>query len=195
VPVRCGCAPARWPADAHFEPHRHAWAQIAYCASGIVQVSAADGGSATGEVTYIVPPSRAVWIAPRAPALGALIDGRALPHPVHRRFGGAAGLERLPGAGGLAAAAPSWCPRWTKPGLPRARESLLTALLLDETARGRHPGAGRAAAAGADGGQAPAGLCEAVLRAPAERRRWRNGRRTSVPASAPWRACSASSWA
>ena len=52
------------PADAHFEPHRHAWAQIAYCASGIVQVSAADAGSATGEVTYIVPPSRAVWIAP-----------------------------------------------------------------------------------------------------------------------------------
>jgi hypothetical protein len=53
-------------ADAHFDPHRHAWAQLAYCASGIVQVSAADAGSATARVTYIVPPSRAVWIAPGA---------------------------------------------------------------------------------------------------------------------------------
>jgi AraC-like DNA-binding protein len=47
------------PADTHFEPHQHAWAQLAYCASGIVQVS--DERS-----TYIVPPSRAVWIAPGA---------------------------------------------------------------------------------------------------------------------------------
>jgi AraC-like DNA-binding protein/quercetin dioxygenase-like cupin family protein len=49
-------------ADTHFEPHRHAWAQLAYCASGIVQVTAAT----PDEVTYIVPPSRAVWIAPGA---------------------------------------------------------------------------------------------------------------------------------
>ena len=53
------------PADSHFEPHRHAWAQLAYCATGIVQVTAehARGGD---QVTYIVPPSRAVWIAPGA---------------------------------------------------------------------------------------------------------------------------------
>lgn len=50
------------PADTHFEPHQHAWAQLAYCATGIVQVTVA----APGEVTYIVPPSRAVWIAPGA---------------------------------------------------------------------------------------------------------------------------------
>ncbi len=50
------------PADTHFEPHRHAWAQLAYCATGMVQVTAA----APDEVTYIVPPSRAVWIAPGA---------------------------------------------------------------------------------------------------------------------------------
>ena len=51
-------------ADTHFEPHRHAWAQLAYCASGLLQVgAAADDGE---EVTYIVPPSRAVWIAPGA---------------------------------------------------------------------------------------------------------------------------------
>src|SRR4051812_11820497 len=28
------------PADSHFDPHRHAWAQLAYCASGVLQVSA-----------------------------------------------------------------------------------------------------------------------------------------------------------
>ena len=53
-------------ADAHFDPHRHAWAQLAYCATGVLQVSAAAEDSASGEVTYIVPPSRAVWIAPGA---------------------------------------------------------------------------------------------------------------------------------
>jgi AraC-like DNA-binding protein len=47
--------------DLHFEPHHHAWAQLAYCASGLIQVSTQ---SAQGEHTYIVPPSRAVWIAP-----------------------------------------------------------------------------------------------------------------------------------
>jgi AraC-like DNA-binding protein len=54
------------PADTHFEPHRHAWAQLAYCSSGIVQVSAVLGEGGGEGVTYIIPPSRAVWIAPRA---------------------------------------------------------------------------------------------------------------------------------
>ncbi len=50
----------------HFEPHRHAWAQLAYCATGIVQVTATPDDAMADEMTYIVPPSRAVWIAPRA---------------------------------------------------------------------------------------------------------------------------------
>jgi AraC-like DNA-binding protein/quercetin dioxygenase-like cupin family protein len=54
------------PADTHFEPHSHAWSQLAYCASGIVQVTAEQGAPGGDEVTYIVPPSRAVWIAPGA---------------------------------------------------------------------------------------------------------------------------------
>jgi AraC-like DNA-binding protein len=54
------------PADTHFEPHRHAWSQLAYCASGIVQVTAQRGAQGDDEITYIVPPSRAVWIAPGA---------------------------------------------------------------------------------------------------------------------------------
>jgi len=57
------------PADAHFEPHAHAWAQLACCASGVMQVTAEQirpGHDRGEEITYIVPPSRAVWIAPGA---------------------------------------------------------------------------------------------------------------------------------
>ena len=52
-------------ADTHFEPHRHAWGQLAYCATGIVQVMASPDDPTLQAVTYIVPPSRAVWIPPR----------------------------------------------------------------------------------------------------------------------------------
>lgn len=57
------------PADAHFEPHAHAWAQLACCASGVMQVTAEQprpGHAGVQEITCIVPPSRAVWIAPGA---------------------------------------------------------------------------------------------------------------------------------
>ena len=50
------------PADTHFEPHRHPWAQLAYCSSGVLQVTV----QTQREVTTIVPPSRAVWIPPDA---------------------------------------------------------------------------------------------------------------------------------
>lgn len=53
-------------ADTHFKPHAHAWAQLAYCAVGIVQVTAEQKGQTADQITYIVPPTRAVWIAPGA---------------------------------------------------------------------------------------------------------------------------------
>ncbi len=49
-------------ADTHFEPHRHPWGQLAYCATGIVQVMVAPDEESLQAVTFIVPPSRAVWI-------------------------------------------------------------------------------------------------------------------------------------
>lgn len=51
-------------ADTHFEPHRHPWGQLAYCATGIVQVMAVPDEESLQAVTFIVPPSRAVWIPP-----------------------------------------------------------------------------------------------------------------------------------
>ena len=47
----------RLAASSRIEPHRHAWAQVAYSATGVLRVSAE-------QHTYIVPPSRAVWIPP-----------------------------------------------------------------------------------------------------------------------------------
>ncbi len=51
-------------ADTHFDPHRHAWGQLAYCTTGIVQAMASPDDPTLQAVTYIVPPSRAVWIPP-----------------------------------------------------------------------------------------------------------------------------------
>lgn len=50
--------------DTHIEPHQHAWAQLAYCASGLLRVST--WVDQARETTYTVPPSRALWIPPLA---------------------------------------------------------------------------------------------------------------------------------
>jgi AraC-like DNA-binding protein len=156
------------PADAHFDPHRHAWAQLAYCATGIVQVSAAVPGSASGEVTYIVPPSRAVWIAP-----GAL-------HSVH--VDEAAELRTLyldasvrpEGWQGCRVVVVSPLLRelvqaLDVPGLATTRETLLTNLLLDELHGAATQQLGVPLPPAQTGDKRLRALCEAVLRAPAER--------------------------
>lgn len=66
-PVRCRARAMGH--DTQFEPHQHPWGQLAYCGSGLLQVTVADrlpDGSAGRETTTIVPPSRAVWIPPGA---------------------------------------------------------------------------------------------------------------------------------
>lgn len=45
----------RLSAATRIVPHRHAWAQVAFSSTGVIRLTAADH-------TYIVPPSRAVWI-------------------------------------------------------------------------------------------------------------------------------------
>jgi AraC-like DNA-binding protein len=154
-------------ADAHFEPHCHPWAQVAYCATGILQVSAEYPDSASGEVTYIVPPSRAVWISPRAlhsiHVLEAAqfrtlyLDASAAP----AGWEGCRVLMVSPLFRELVSAL-------DEPGLARPREQLLTALLLDELrgAASQELGVPLPPAAGDKRLRA---LCEAVLRAPAER--------------------------
>ena len=43
--------------DTRVVPHRHPWAQLAVSATGVVRLTVAHG-------TYLVPPSRALWIPP-----------------------------------------------------------------------------------------------------------------------------------
>ncbi len=47
--------------DARIAPHQHPWTQFTYCARGLMQVSVTQLDM---ETTYIVPPSRALWIPP-----------------------------------------------------------------------------------------------------------------------------------
>lgn len=155
------------PADTHFEPHRHAWSQLAYCATGIVQVSAA----APDDVTYIVPPSRAVWIAPGAlHAIHVLeaaefrtlyIDASVTPPG----WGGCRVLVVSPLLRELISAldAPPGSP------LPRPREEMLTGLVLDELTHADTQALGVPLPHAQTGDKRLRALCEAVLRSPSER--------------------------
>ena len=62
--------------DAHFEPHHHPWAQLAYCASGLIQVTVTERDTHT---TLILPPSRAVWIPPRASHAVTVLEAMRAP--------------------------------------------------------------------------------------------------------------------
>lgn len=155
-------------ADAHFDPHRHPWAQIAYCATGIVQVSAAVPDSATGEVTYIVPPSRAVWIAP-----GAVHSVHVLEQAEFRTLYLDASVTP-PGWTGCRVLVVSpllreLVPALDTPGLSDAREQLLTNVVLDELRSAATQELGVPLPPATTGDKRLRALCEAVLRAPAER--------------------------
>ncbi|HVE55032.1 MAG TPA: helix-turn-helix transcriptional regulator [Ramlibacter sp.] len=155
-------------ADAHFDPHRHAWAQLAYCASGIVQVSAAAPGSASGEATYIVPPSRAVWIAPRAlHSVHVLEDAQFRTLSIDASVAPAdwEGCRVLV----VSALLRELVPALDAPGLPREREALLTALVLDELRGAATQQLGVPLPPADTGDKRLRALCEAVLRAPAQR--------------------------
>ncbi|TAM48038.1 MAG: AraC family transcriptional regulator [Burkholderiaceae bacterium] len=155
------------PADTHFEPHRHPWAQLAYCTTGIVQVTVTPNDALAEEVTYIVPPSRAVWIAP-----GTM-------HAVNVRE--AAKLRTLyldasttlPGWQGCRVIVVSTLLReliqaLDAPALP-PREALLAALVQDELTRAPTESLGVPLPHAQSGDKRLRALCEAVLRAPSER--------------------------
>ena len=159
------------PADSHFEPHQHAWSQVAYCASGIVQVTAEQHAGKGDEVTFIVPSSRAVWIAPGARhAVHVLetaqfrtlyVDASATPpgwdrcrvivvSPLLRELVRALDTSQ---AGAV----------------PRLREERLCGLVLDEIAQADTQSLGVPLPHPDTGDKRLRSLCEAVLRAPHER--------------------------
>ena len=161
-------------ADSHFEPHAHAWAQLAYCASGIVQVTAAQSPAAkqrAGETTYIVPPSRAVWIAPGARHHITVLEAAQL-RTLYLHAGAAPQgwqgcrmlvvsplLRELIHALDTGSGAP----------LSASRAQWLSALVLDEIAQADRQALGVPLPHPHTGDKRLRALCEAVLRAPCER--------------------------
>lgn len=166
-PVRVRARSLR--ADSHFEPHQHAWSQLAYCAAGIMQVTTEQHVGTGDEVTFIVPPSRAVWIAPGARhAVHVLeqaefrtlyIDASATP----------AGWSRCrvivvsPLLRELVQALDAPQP------LARAREEHLTGLALDEITHADIQALGVPLPHAQAGDKRLRVLCENVLRAPSQR--------------------------
>ncbi|KQP18484.1 AraC family transcriptional regulator [Pseudorhodoferax sp. Leaf267] len=155
------------PTDTHFDPHRHAWAQLAYCATGIVRVSAVQHEDARDEVTYIVPPSRAVWIAP-----GALHCIDVLKTAEFRTLYMDASVTP-PGWDGsrMLVVSPLLreLVRALDAGPDAAREQLLTRLVLDEIAQADVQALAVPLPHAQHGDKRLRALCDAVLRAPGER--------------------------
>ncbi|MET4575654.1 AraC family transcriptional regulator [Ottowia thiooxydans] len=161
-PVRT--RPRNLPAEWHFERHHHAWAQLAYCTDGLLQVVL----GSDAQLSFIVPPSRAILIPPNEPhAITALqaarmhtlyIDGAALPQDwTTPRVLAVSGLFRE-----LALALDD-------SNLSIAREGLLSQLVLDELQRADLQTLGVPLPRISDGDKRLSALCEAVMRNPAKR--------------------------
>ncbi|MFN3377571.1 MAG: AraC family transcriptional regulator [Burkholderiaceae bacterium] len=126
-------------------PHQHPWAQVAFSTTGVIRLTADRG-------TYIVPPTRALWIPPGVEhAVTTVEDAEVLTLYVHQPRGRC-------GPGGAAAQDAAWrlcrvlevsellralvreMPTTPDDGPPlsaaeRARERHLCALICDELAR------------------------------------------------------------
>ena len=160
-PVRV--RPRALPVDSHLERHQHPWAQLACCADGLIEVVVGSDLS----MSFIVPPSRAVFIPPNMPhAITVLRD-------VQMRT--------------LYLSAEDLPTNWTSPRVlavsalfreltlalddseSSSRESLLSSLILDELDRADIQTLGVPLPRANNGDKRLRALCEAVMRHPAER--------------------------
>lgn len=156
-------------ADSHLLPHAHPWAQVTYCSTGIVQATAEQHAGTGDEVTFIVPPSRAVWIAPGARhAVHVLehaqlrtlyVDASVMPQGWER----CRVLVVSPLLRELVRALDA------SQQVPRAREDRLAGLVIDEITHADVHELGVPLPHAQDGDKRLRALCEAVLRAPSER--------------------------
>jgi AraC-like DNA-binding protein len=134
--------------DVRVVPHSHPWAQLAVSATGVVRLTVAHG-------TFIVPPSRALWIPPGVShAVTVVEEAELLTLYLHQPRGRVGpGVERtlqpawrqcrvLEVSELLRAAVLELDPTPDGAGPPRdaqalRREALLSALVLDELRRAR----------------------------------------------------------
>lgn len=142
-PVRAKC---RWlEADTQVKPHRHPWGQLAISSTGTIRLTVAQG-------TYIVPPSRALWVPPGMEHAVTMVESADLRTMYFYQTEGRCGPDVAPQEEAawrqcrvLNASALLRAVARELPTLPddilslsepdRAREHHLSALLLDELRR------------------------------------------------------------
>ena len=159
------------PVDTHFEPHAHAWAQLAYCAVGIVQVTAEKQIRAGDEMTFIVPPTRAVWIAPGAQHRITVLEAAEFRTLYIDASVIAPGWDscRVIVVSALLREAIQALDAPAGQQLTEAREQLLSRLTLDEIGRADTQALGVPMPHPQNGDKRLRALCEAVIRAPSAR--------------------------
>lgn len=159
----------RLSAETRIVPHQHGWAQLAFSTTGVLRVTAAAH-------TYIVPPSRAVWIPPGVEHVVTVVEDAELRTLYLHQPEGHVGPSALAGADG----GHDWrrCRVLEVSALLReiveqlhaepeppasARERCLVALLQDELCRARPVPLG----VGMPADKRLRQLCDAVLDDPA----------------------------
>lgn len=159
----------RLAAATRIAPHRHDWAQVAYSSAGVLRVSA-------GQHTYIVPPSRAVWVPPGLEHVVHVVEDAELRTLYLHLPAGQSGPAALSAASAAPAAAWLACrvlevssllrelveQLCQQPAQPE-RERLFAALVQDELQRARPVPLG----VGLPADKRLRALCEAVLDDPA----------------------------
>lgn len=162
------------PADAHIEPHVHPWAQVAYCDRGVIQVhvQGVAGADETPRArSYILPPSRAVYIAPGVQHAVSAIETTTLraiyidASVALRDRGISAALRVTPLLKELIVALDQG-----ESLDDRARHGHLRALVLDELRRSPHEPVGLPMPSPGAGDKRLRALCDALLASPADRR-------------------------
>ena len=105
----------RLSADTQVVPHHHAWGQVALSTTGVVRLTVEHG-------TYIVPPSRALWIPPGVEHAVTVVEDAELRtlylhqprgRSARRRAQRRGRMAPMPRARGVGRCCARWCSRWT----------------------------------------------------------------------------------
>ena len=78
-------------ADFHVTPHTHPWGQLTFSATGVLRLS-------TARSTYIVPPSRVVWVPPGVEHAITVIEDADMRTVYFHQPGGSCGPQPLQGS-------------------------------------------------------------------------------------------------
>ncbi len=174
------------PANGHIETHSHTWAQLACTIRGAVRVRA-------GHITWIVPPTRAVWIPPRVEHEVTLVGEVAL-RTVY--VDASAAPRALTTCEVIDVSSLMRELIETLGTVDRKTHPLRYELLHENAARGNARSADLVARSRATGGPSPAHLVRgAAGRSRRQRSVCRIGHRGSVPAHERSHVCSTRNWA